>query len=209
MISLLDAVKDDYKAPCVAIYDFNSDMKGAVIVSTLFIEWWEACTLYEQSYYLPQAILLTQRFGADKFFWYVFQNGGDDSLQSRYNSECHFGIVDRNLTPKPSYHAYTALTKVCPSGSVIDKNLPWKRGETALVSWTCPNKVRGWAIWSPCGKREISVKIDGRVDSVTDCYGNEIKLPQRIVKNKDSANTNLILNRAPIYILGPNKIEIH
>jgi len=179
MIPILMAERDEYRAPCVAVYDFRSDLKGAVVVSTLPVEF-SANTLEDQAEFLPQAILLAQRFGIERFFWYEFQDSaGDETLAARRNHECHFGIVDHELNPKPAYEAYKALTAACPDGAEFDRELPWKNGSVVQIAWKRPDGVKVWAFWSPDGPQKVNVKIDGKMQK-------------------------LQLTRTPVYIQGAN-----
>ena len=61
-----------------------------------------------QGKYLPRAFVLGMAAGLKKEFWYCFRNFGGNPR----NFECNQGIVFDDLTPKPSFVAYAALTRM-------------------------------------------------------------------------------------------------
>lgn len=123
LIPIFLGKEGDFEAPCAGIFKFDSDMKGAVIVNTskaLPV----VATENDQGNFLAQSILLAFRFGVDRYFGYEFQS----LEQDRGDIEHHFGMVGRQLEPKPAYLAYSALTRAFPDGSKIDRSLEWNHG---------------------------------------------------------------------------------
>ncbi|MDR1937816.1 MAG: hypothetical protein LBQ73_04875, partial [Tannerellaceae bacterium] len=83
----------------------------------------------DQAIALPQAILLSLRFGIERYFWYEFQAPEHNS----FDREDRFGIVHANLEPKPAYHAYATLCKLYPEGSKTDLSVAWNRKDFCVV----------------------------------------------------------------------------
>ena len=92
--------KDGREVAGVALYKFDSDYKGAVVMA--------GCggnkggtTEADQAAYLLRSIDIARRNGVARYFIYEFRSPGRDD----YYSEDHFGIVQRDFTPKAAYEA--------------------------------------------------------------------------------------------------------
>ncbi|MDR2764173.1 MAG: beta-galactosidase [Tannerella sp.] len=144
---------------------------------------------------LPQSILLSLRFGIERYFWYEFQAPEYNS----FDREDRFGIVHRNLEPKPAYFAYATLCKLYPEGSKVDMSVEWNRKNCCIVSWTQPSGVRVWAIWSPGGTQRVPVKIGKGLQQVYDYTGKALP----------AAETAKTLSVGPgvTYLVGPQTLE--
>ena len=89
-----------------AVLKFNSDFKGALVVSGLQKGYGPvAHSERQQALYLVRSILVALAEGVEKFYAYELRATEHDP----YYSECHFGIVHHNLAPKPAYSAYAPL----------------------------------------------------------------------------------------------------
>ncbi len=83
-----------------ALYQFDSDYKGAVVVVGNCVE--KGCTTEsEQARYLVATVDIARRLGIERTFFYEFQSNEKDP----FYSEDHFGMVHRDLAPKPGYLA--------------------------------------------------------------------------------------------------------
>ena len=92
--------KDGREVAGVGLYKFGSDYKGAVVMA--------GCggnkggtTEAEQATYIMKSLDIAHRHGIAKYFIYEFRSPGKDD----YYSEDHFGIVQRDFTPKAAYEA--------------------------------------------------------------------------------------------------------
>ena len=205
MISLFDAQSGDFSSSAAALYRFNSDFHGNLIVSTIStsVEWTNISTLEDQAVFLPQAILTSFAAGIEKYFWYEFQAMEHDL----FDKESHFGIVHADLTPKPAAEAYRTLIDARPDGS---KTLGgWRQGDFAVVGWDLPNdgkngsdgkKRRGWALWSPDAERIASLRIEGKVERAFDYLGRPVDLTEE--------TRQWTLRPEILYIVGPEKITL-
>ena len=153
LIPLLNGKKDGFEGSPAAILKFNSDYKGAVVVSMLMGQNVNV-TEEDQADYLQQAILLSLHGGVERYFWYEFQAPEIDPV----DRESHFGIVHRDLSPKPAYGAYKRLTQMRPNGST-PLNLRVERDKQmgfVNISWKRPDNVTVEASWRPgTGKVEF------------------------------------------------------
>jgi len=144
-VPLLSGTHNGYTGTAAAVYCFNSDLKGAVIASALFERGQQGSNEAQQAKVLPRALLLAYRLGTARTFWYEFQAPEHDDL----DPESHFGILHRDLSPKPAYRAYKTLAAQRPAGSTpLDR--PWKSDDGALYypQWTLPDGRPAGAVWA-------------------------------------------------------------
>ncbi len=144
-IPLLTGVHNSYTGTAAAVYAFDSDLKGAVIVSGLFEKSQRGSTEAKQSKMLTRAQLIAYQLGIARMFWYEFQAPESDEL----DPESHFGILHRDLSPKPAYLAYKTLIAQRPAGSVpLEK--AWKSADGTLFhpQWKRPDGQAAGAVWA-------------------------------------------------------------
>ena len=197
MISLLNGEKDGFQASTACVYDFDSDYKGAVVVSTVMESDGfdgNVTTVHNQGVFLPQAILLAFAFGIERFFWYEFQAPERD----RVDPEHHFGIVGQKLDPKPGYHAYKALTKARPAGSAGD-SVQWN-DDLISQTWTRPDGKTCCALWSMRATLKRKIEIAGTVAEAFDYLGNTVKIPRN--------GETITLSPQVLYLNGDKGLEV-
>ena len=86
--------------------------------------------------------------------------------------EHHFGIIERNLTPKPAYHAYKTLTEHCPPQST--RPVLSVKGDVYLASWSKPDGDKVYAVWRIQGSGNEKLSIRGTVKEIKDHLGNRL-----------------------------------
>jgi hypothetical protein len=150
----------------------------------------------DQAIGLPQSLLLSFRFGIDRYFWYEFQA----PERNGFDREDRFGIVHRNLEPKPSYHSFSTLCRLFPEGSKVDRSLEWKRKNCCIVGWTQPDGTHVWGIWSPDGARKVSVKIGQGFKQAIDYTGKPLPVTQ--------TSRTLSVGAGVTYLTGARTLEI-
>ena len=192
-IPLLAGVHNGYTGTAAAVYAFNSDFKGAVIVSALFEKGQRGSSEAKQARVLPRSLLIAYQLGIARTFWYEFQAPETDDL----DPESHFGVLHRDLTPKPAYLAFKTLIAQRPAGSsVLDR--PWKSADGALYypQWKRPDGRLAGAVWAH-GKPGLH-KLSFSSNDV--CLASHTGSP--INTQWDGNACILPLTDAPIYFTG-------
>jgi hypothetical protein len=173
---------------------FNYGLRG---VGKVYFYGDVAVTEKDQAIGLPQSMLLSFRFGIDRYFWYEFQA----PEQNPFDREDYFGLVHRNLEPKPVYHACATLCKVFKEGSVVDKSIEWNRKNFCLIRWTQPDGTRVWAVWAPGGDRKVTVKIGSGLQQAVDFLGAPLPVTE--------TTRTLSIGPGITYLVGPKTLDIH
>jgi len=150
-----------------------------------------------QAIFITQTILLSIRFGIEKYFLYEMEA----SETNLFDRENNFGLVRQNLSPKPAYRAYAALGKLFTEGSAIDNTIEWRQKDCCVVSWKQPGGTRVWAVWSPEGERKVNVKIGKGLQKALQYTGSALT---------DVTESSSVLETSPgiIYLVGPETLEI-
>jgi hypothetical protein len=195
-LPLLKAADGDYKGAAAAVFDLDSDLKGAVIVSTLS---WDFRGIPEnrQAAILPRTYLIALQAGVGKVFWYNLRARENDP----YYNEDHFGIVHRHLKPKPAYRALDVLNDARPAGS-ISLGREWHRGMLYYPGWKRPDGKTAFAVWTTGLAKTAAFAIEGRVVKAFDHLGTSLNIPMR------DGKIEMALSAEPIYIIGPEKLDV-
>ncbi len=188
-IPVIQGVKGDYEAPVMGLYRFNSELKGnAIVYAGLGIT--DSTTEKRQAEMLPRTYLIAMANGVERIFWFNFR-AGEWQADER---EDHFGIVHKDLSPKPAYHAYRTLTRLCPDGSTVPEIEAVGLGY--LANWTRPDGVKVWAIWSANAEQPLTLDITGDVAEAVNHLGEK----QTLTGNEYRANPSIL------YLAGPEKV---
>ena len=187
--------KSGKEIAAVAAYKFGSDFKGSVIVCAIPKGWGPiAHSERQQALYLARSILISLASGVEKFYGYEFRATELDP----FYSENHFGIVHRNLAPKPAYGAYSTLANRRPAGSV-HLAAPWRDEARKLYfpQWTLPDGKIAGAIWTTGEKQTLELDFDADAVTFMDAFG--LPLPKRNLGPKRFA---VEVSDAPVYFTG-------
>lgn len=143
-IPLLCANTNGVDAVATVVYKFNSDMKGAVIVSGIFNGGRETSDDERQAKMMARALGISMAEEIENFFWYEFTQVDVDP----YDPESYFGIMHTNLAPKPAYGAYWTFIDMRPVGSVQDSGV-WHNEQRTMYypQWKRPNGQHTGMIW--------------------------------------------------------------
>ena len=192
-IPLMQAAKDGYTGTGAAIIKYDSDMKGALILSGIRESGMRGSSEDEQARLNTRANLILLQLGIAQIFNYEFHAPEEDDL----DPESHFGIVHKDLTPKPAYHAYRTLTTHRPPNATTHP-APWKTPDGALYfpQWETPDGPPAGAIWAYRQKGTYALTFTTPRIKLTTHLGQEIKTEW------DGATTRLPLTDAPIYFTG-------
>jgi hypothetical protein len=192
-IPLMQGEKDGYTGVGAAIIKYGSDMKGALILSTLRESGMRGSTEDEQARVNMRANMMLLQLGVTQIFNYEFHAPEADDL----DQESHFGIVHKDLTPKPAFHAYRTLTMQRPwNATALDA--PWKNadGSVYFPQWKTPDGKTGGAIWAYRQKGTYALTFSTSAIKLVSYLGEEIKTELR-----DNARV-LALTDAPVYFSG-------
>ena len=183
--------KQGGEAVAACVYRFDSDMKGAVVASSVGT----LCGSTDenrQALLLARALALAMTLGVEKYFCYELQAPEEDP----HYSEHHFGICHRDLTPKPAYRAYATFARMRPAGSLASPE-KW-HDEQKLVyfpQWKRPDGRTAGMIWTVSDK-PTTVNRSFAVGSVTfyNVFGEEVKL-----KSDGNGTYGVPVSESPVY----------
>ncbi len=165
----------DYPHPAAAFHDLDSDLKGNVgVIALLQLNLKGYVSEEKQAELLPRAILTALAEGIEKFFWYEFQAVEEFSD----DPESHFGIVHRDLSPKPAYFSYRALTAQRPEGSSRPEISTYPDG-LRQAAWNRPDGTKVVAFWTENGTVPCRLNIRGEGVAMTDHLGKTLEFSSR------------------------------
>ncbi len=148
-----------------------------------------------QAQMLARAYLLALQVGVRVTFWYEFQA----PEEKPDHNEHHFGIVHRDLSPKPAYAALKTLARVRPAGS---ENLegPWQTGNLYYPHWRRPDGHVAWALWRVGNDETLQLRVQGTLLKTFDHLGESLDL------NVEGHRVRLTVGPSPIYLIGPTQL---
>ncbi|MGQ9733202.1 MAG: hypothetical protein ACUVX8_18245, partial [Candidatus Zipacnadales bacterium] len=150
----------------VALYLYDSDLKGAFLGTILNVH---ASGVPEdtQALYLPRAFLLCLGEGLENVLWYEFRDGGNNPA---YNED-RFGIIRNDLSPKPAYRAYQALTHALGGAKLIRK---MDVGEGSYCYIFSHGETQTAAVWCTKGTVNVRLRVTGTDIRVMDYLGEAL-----------------------------------
>lgn len=128
----------------------------------------------EQAKRVARIHLIAFAYGIDKVFWYEFRSMEDDP----YYSEDNFGMVHKDLNPKPAYYAYNTLIKMLPNGSTRPV-LTIKDG-LYKAEWKRPDGKKITAYW--CKEGATYIKLNVKPTMIVDYMGKNVALLNNSLK---------------------------
>ena len=190
-VPLLSATTNGIEAVAAAVYRFNSDMKGAVVVSGLFGRGNGGTSSNErQAQMVARALGIAFAEGVEKFFWYEFRQTDIDP----YDPESYFGMVHDNFAPKPAYGAYMTFVDARPAGSV-QTAATWRSasGTVYFPQWTRPDGRKAGMIWTTGVRQERTLEFTSPKVTFLDVAGARVR-PERA-----GSAVTLTLSGSPVY----------
>ena len=166
-------------------------MNGAFIA--MFSKGREYASENLQAQMLPREYILARSEGVERIFKYNFR-----SNEWNFSRESHFGIIRRNLEPKPAYHAYKTLTKM------LGKAIPKYKNFTDfyIAEWTKEDGTLVSAVWTGMYGRRVCLEFQGDVKEVINYLGKEKSY--KISENK----INMTASGGVSYIVGAKNLKI-
>jgi hypothetical protein len=126
----------------------------------------------------------------EKVFWYDYRDDGEDPSYNEHN----FGILHRDLSPKPAYAAFSVMTAVL-EGLKFAEQIPLGRGVLAY-RFESPDKSKAALVaWTVNGEQSVSLPAAAPV-TVLDMSGARRSLRPRV------GRVNVTLTGSPLFILG-------
>ena len=188
---------DGRELAAAAVYRFNSDMKGAVIVSALMTlnpaQAIGTTTEEDQANFLARGLGICFAEGVESVLAYEFRSPEGDP----YYSECHYGLVHDNFAPKPAFSAYRTFSRLRPPGSV---QLPGDWRDAGRIDyfprWTRPDGREAGMFWTTGTGREKTVSFGGRRMRFYNTTGRIVKMP-----SPDGKSFVIPLSGEPVYYL--------
>ncbi|WPL11535.1 Beta-xylosidase [Thiorhodovibrio litoralis] len=196
-LPIIYSSNDSYQGVSAAVYKFDSELKGGLIVlSFIGVTWGE--TEERQAQRLPRKYLSTLQAGISLMFWYEFLAHEWDP----FHNEDHFGIVGREHNHKPAFTAMATLTQARPPGSSVVEEF-WRSdsGDLYHPQWKRPDGNLAWAIWKPEGEQTYSIRVKGDIHDTFDYLGNQIPI------SMNNGEATLVFSESIVYIIGPEEIE--
>lgn len=192
LVPIIYGVRDGFRGLSGALFELNSDLKGKVIAVT-YKSSTGGSTEQFQAEVLPRTYLLAFSAGVRRLFWYEFQS--PEGIP--FDQESHFGITHKDLSPKPAYLAYKALTAMRPDGSTVPQVNTAANGIYTAV-WSRPDGRKVHAVWTAREKRKCALRITGKIESAVGYLGQ-----------KASVNASAFTATPQIvYLLGPESVTV-
>lgn len=170
LVPILYGVRDGFRGISAALFDLNSDLKGKVVAVTYKTSTGGSTEQF-QAEVLPRTYLLAFSAGVQRLFWYEFQSPEGIA----FDQESHFGIVHKDLSPKPAYLAYKTLTEMHPASSTVPRVTISPKGIYIAV-WTRPDGKKVHALWTAREARKCTLAIRGTVDSAVGYLGRKLSV---------------------------------
>ncbi len=171
MTQIIWGEKNGYKGCVAALYQLNSDLKGNVI-AIAFKQISSGVSETVQAEILPRAYLLAFQAGVKKIFWYELQATESESC----DQEAHFGLLHRDLSPKPGFDACRTLIAMRPYGTTR-QTIVSNKNNAYLASWDRPDGVKVWALWSGSEPVDCVLRLDGKITRAVDFIGQPCQIP--------------------------------
>jgi len=179
-----------FREPVAGMWSFNDDWRGNIAVYTLYDLDFGVSTPYESAANLSRAYLTALSSYVDRFFMYQFQA----RETTDYDREDHFGLYHADLTPKLAREAVFALSQARPRGS--SKIEQTEKDGILRWSWKRPDGKNGWAISSPDGTVEGTLRAEGEIDAAFDFIAAPV-----------DPTTIKSLSEDVLYVVGPTALD--
>lgn len=193
-IPLFSGQHSNYTGHAAVLIRYNSDLKGALILSGLLEHGRRGSTEEQQSRLIPRACMISQQCGVERIYTYEFQAPETDDL----DQESHFGIIHRDFSPKPAYRTFSVYTQQRPAGSTTIESANWKDATLRAYypHWKRPDNTIGGAVWTYRNASTFQAKFTSDAITFVNHRGERVTPPQ------DGATYTLSLDDAPLYFTG-------
>lgn len=191
---LLFARHNKQRHPIAAVINFNSDWRGAVIAGSVWLaENDETVTEAHQAELLARNLLHLKAGGADAVFVYALP-----SRENHPGRGAHWGMLHKDLSPKPALTAFREFVKRCPA-SASRPVITTPGNEIRLARWQTQDRVAHYALWRVFGTEKVTLRCEGNLTECTDHLGRPVAL--------DKEGT-ITLSEGVVYLAAPARIDL-
>lgn len=191
LIPMIMGTTKEYSAPVCGIYQLNSSMKGAIVLFCIRHEMKGVSEAY-QAAFLARNIIIANSSGMDMFFIYNLRS----RELRREDSESYYGLLRKDLTPKPAFHALENLGALLPD--CRHRPILKRYAESWTAEWIGPSGKKVWAVWSELPEENREISVQGTVSAAYDLYGKRMGFQPGIQK----------ISFAPFYLVGPSAVSL-
>ncbi len=192
-------------AVAACVLKFNSDFKGAVVISSEKTRGQAASNNeVNQARYLARAMAIAFAEGVERYFWYEYRAPEEDPTYS----EDHFGITHANMTPKPAWGAYRNFILARPAGSVQSPG-PWhdEARTRFFPQWTRPDGTPAGIVWKTGATERMALRFSSDQSRGTGASSPVIRFRdytgRTVVPACDADGAYLVsVGESPIYFEG-------
>lgn len=157
-----------------------------------FVGDYPSVTYEEQANYLIRAYLISRSCGLEAMMQYDFR---DDGLKRNY-TEHNFGLVFRDLTPKPSFAAVAFMTRLLGEARPLGRIGEHDRKMVRQYAFELSNRRKAYAMWAVENPVEVDVPTDVLEGFLFDLMGNRSELGDR---------KRMTLTESPVYLVERKK----
>ncbi len=191
---LLTAKTNGVETVAAAVYAFNSDYRGRIVVCGLMgTSMRSSSTEARQAQMYARVLGISFAEGVETFFNYEFREPDCDPT----DPESYFGMVHNNFAPKPAYSAYWTFIDRRPVGSVQKPGL-WRdaKGVRYFPQWKRPDGRDAGMVWVTGAPEKAWLTFTGEKVEFHDHLGLRVR-PRR-----DGKKFLVPLSESPIYFTG-------
>lgn len=183
---------------CAAgLYEYDSELKGKLIVSVLHDPFFRASSDLRQAKMLARAELIARAEGVERIFWYCLSDKGMKGFSS--DPQSRFGIIHSDGMKKDSWRAYRQVAQMMPVGSKM-KGSVWHEDARRLYwpQWEGPDGTKFGAIWLLGEERLLELDVSPENLQMFDLFGNPVHYERRSA----GAGVRVSVSDSPIYFVG-------
>lgn len=192
MLPIISHVHEGKEYPIGALFKYDSELKGNAIVFMPSINSGGSEHFYGTL--LPRYMITALSLGVEKIFNYSYHSNG-----LFVDAEGHFGITRLDCSYKAPWYAYKTVIEM-----LGEKSKPEMKIDNGIVtaSWIRDDGKKVHAIWKLLQVKKVKIKFTptGEITEMKNWLGKNLKIPRA-----KSFKRNIY--PAPIYIVGPEKID--
>ena len=156
--------------PVSGIYQLNSDLHGNIIVHTNMAHGRNVSENL-QAKRVARTYLVAFAAGISKVFWYNLRSYENDDK----DMESHFGLLHKDLSPKPAYNAFKTLIDNLPNGSTRPVVTYDKTNDLYTATWKRPDGKAVTAYWTSMRLTTVRLPRNLANAKAVDFLGNTVK----------------------------------